>query len=561
MQSKLPIAVLCGALLMTLAACGGSGDGARITELETELAAEQEAREQAEDQAAEAEEKRQEEETARKEAEAEALRAEQEAEQAEADRLAAQEAADEAEAQRQAAEAERQRLAAAAEERRKADAAERARTAIAGHTSTDANTALDPLAVNTDAIEYGEPPPVTNPAGPFTTSMGRSGSWSTTSLTANREPTRDMVEIYTDVEAPERELFSGSPLNTASVGGPGSPREVIDGTAAVVGWVEITTANHSLIATSGSFPRDSGPAQPFTLTDRGEYTVEQRARNTDDDPNNNVSIPADYTGPYRDESRFPDQWAFETSGLLQGASGRYRCDSDTAPTATACTVQNNGGSFTFVGDWDFIPSSGSVRIVVPDAEYMWFGVWARQTVRLATPPEQPTELWRFDARHGGTAEVTTLTGATGSATYDGPAAGRYAVYEPDTGDSGIGSFTASATLQADFETDMVSGKITGFSNDPSWSLALKQGEITDTGTVGNAETDQQENPIGVTWTIDGVPDDSGSWEAKFYNNLETDGGTITYQPHGIAGTFEATYDPSGVGARAAVIGGFGAHRP
>ena len=106
-----------------------------------------------------------------------------------------------------------------------------------------------------------------------------------------------------------------------------------------------------------------------------------------------------YTGPYRDESRFPDRYAYETSGLLQGASGRYRCDSDTAPTATTCTVENNGGSFTFVGEnWDFIPSSGTVQIVVPDAEYMWFGVWARQTVRLPTPPEQPTELWRFEAQ-------------------------------------------------------------------------------------------------------------------------------------------------------------------
>ena len=463
MQTKLPIAVLCGFLLMALAACGGSGDEARITELEADLVAEQEAREQAEDQAAEAERLRQEEETARLEAEAEAQQAEQEAVQAEQEAVQAE--ADAAEAERlrleeevarQAAEAEAQRLAAAAEERRKADALERARTAIAGHIAT--TDPLPALAVNTDAIEYGEPPPVTNPAGPFSTSTGRSGSWATTSLTADREPTRDMVQIYSDVEAPERELFSGSPLNTARVGGPGDPSEVIDGTADVVGWVEITTADHSLIATSGSFPRDSGPAQPFTLTDRGEWTVAQREMDNADDNPSNDQIPVTYTGPYRDESRFPDQWAYETSGLLQGASGRYRCDSASAPTATACTVQNNGGSFTFAGDWDFIPSSGTVQIVVPDAEYMWFGVWARQTVRLTTPPEQPTELWRFDAQHDGTAEVTNVTGATGSATYDGPAVGRYAVYEPDTGDSGIGSFTASATLQADFETDMVSGR-------------------------------------------------------------------------------------------------------
>ena len=97
MQSKLPIAVLCGALLMTLAACGGSGDGARITELEADLVAEQEARAEAEELAAEAERLRQAEETARLEAEA----------KAEAAAAAAAEAADEIEeANEDAAEAE-----------------------------------------------------------------------------------------------------------------------------------------------------------------------------------------------------------------------------------------------------------------------------------------------------------------------------------------------------------------------------------------------------------------------------------------------------------------------
>ena len=87
----------------------------------------------------------------------------------------------------------------------------------------------------------------------------------------------------------------------------------------------------------------------------------------------------------------------------------------------------------------------------------------------------------------------------------------------DTGDSSIGSFTASATLQADFDaaTNTVSGTITGFSNDPSWSLALKRGDISG-GNVGVAAD-------GVTWTIDGVPDDSGAWEATFYSNLPTAG--------------------------------------
>ena len=185
---------------------------------------------------------------------------------------------------------------------------------------------------------------------------------------------------------------------------------------------------------------------------------------------------------------------------------------------------------------------------------MWFGWWARQTVEHSeTTPDHPTDIWAFQAEHGGNA-VTNLVDATGTATYQGPAAGRYAIYEPDTGDSSIGSFTASATLQADFDSapNTVAGMVTGFSNDPSWSLALKRSDITG----GNAAVATN----GVTWSIDGVPDDSGAWEATFYANLPTTAGTVDYQPHGIAGTFEAAYDGSGVGTTAVVIGGFGAHR-
>ena len=100
----------------------------------------------------------------------------------------------------------------------------------------------------------------------------------------------------------------------------------------------------------------------------------------------------------------------------------------------------------------------------------------------------------------------------------------------------------------------VSGTITGFSNDSDWIVSLKQGAIN--GRTVGMETD------GVTWTINGVPDDSGQWEAGFYSNLPTDTTDLErVQPHGIAGTFAAQYDGSGVGPTAAMIGAFGAHRP
>ena len=619
MQARLATAVLLGFVLVAAASCGGS-DGlstaeeealqerleaaeleAARAELEAQEAerlrqAEEAAREEAERQAAEAERLRLEEEAARQKAEEEAaeaerlrleeeaareeaerLRLEEEAAREEAERLRLEEEAARAEAERlrqeeeaarQAAEAERQRLANEAEERRKADATEAARVAIAGDWDADS---ADPGTLAVGTIRFGTPVPVTTPIPPFTTSTSRSGSWGITSHTANREPERHTIEIYTDVEAPTREAFRTSPLNTEDVG-PSGTTTVIDGTNMVVGWVEIMNAsggddNHSRIAASGSFPREIGNPVPFSLVDRGPDQTEKDAANTekaridalnsDADPNNNEVFDSsnthydNYRLPVRNMDRFPQRYAYTTSGTLQGAGGTYRCSG--ATMAATCTVQNRGGSFEFggTGDWDFIPSSGTVTIVVEDAHYMWFGWWARQTVRHEDPVHT-TDDWDFEAHHGGTNAVTDLSAATGSATYRGPAAGRYAVYEPDTGESGIGSFTASATLQADFDAspNTVSGTITGFSNDPSWSLALKRGNITG-GNVAMA-TD------GVTWTIDGIPDDSGAWEAGFYSDLG--GGTITYQPHGIAGTFEATYDPSGAGARAALIGGFGAHR-
>ena len=574
MQARFTLAVLLGVVLLAAAACSSSSDRAKIEQLESELEAseealerETEARETAKEEAEQAREEAQEAEEEAEQAQDDAAEAERQRQAAEQAEQEAEEARQEAEEARQEAEAERARLAAAAEERRKADAAERARTAIDGHVNRDA-----PGELTVGAIEYGEPAPVTAPPGPFTTSTGRSGVWSTTSLTAIAEPTRDMIEIYSDVEAPKRSAFSTSPLNEANVGAPTgiTTTTVIDGTGDVVGWVNIMNDAHSLIATSGSFPRDSGEPVPFRLVDRGLTESAYNNLNLLDDGSaadadlESAGITRQQYNRYRagtgfrnapNTPHFPDRYAYTTSGQLQGAGGTYRC-SGAATTAT-CTVQNNGASFTF-GDgenWDFIPSNGRVQIVVPDAEYMWFGVWARQTVRLGgTTPNQPTETWAFEANHGGPTEntVTNLDAATGSATYQGPAAGRYAVYEPDTGDSGIGSFTASATLQADFDANMVSGTITGFSNDPGWSLALKRKNISQ-GAVAAADDT-------VTWTIDGVPDDSGTWEAQFYADLPTVGGTITYQPHGIAGTFEAAYDPSGVGARAAVIGAFGAHR-
>ena len=557
MQAKLATAVLLGFVLVGAAACGGGSDQATIDELEGELVATEEALEEAQEAAAEAERQRMEAEAAAEAAEKEKADAEREAEEAETARQEAEEAEQEAEEARQTAETERQRLANEAEERRKADNAAATRRAIVG-----LNIGNDPvltLAVDVDNLKYGAPAPVTTPTGSFTTTTSRSGQWSKTALTASSGEMRDMVEVYSDVEAPTSVPFKDSIYND------GSPPAVdAQGMVSATGVALTQNVNRTDVA-SGSFDRTSAAPKSFDMVDRGQYettadrdaAIQTAQTNFDTTPSeeNRVALAAARASRVRDTDRHPYRWTAEVSGTLGGASGRFRCGSAGSSADTDCTVQNTGGGFVFSDLWSFVPSSGTVGVRVNDSKHMWFGWWARQTVEHEEG--NPTDDWAFEMGHGGNA-VTTFDEATGTATYEGPAAGRYAVFEPVTGESSHGSFTASATLNANFgnatEQGTLSGTITGFSNASDWSLRLHSRPIASGAVEAVADT--------VTWSIGDVPNDSGQWEAAFYSNLPTGTtGLDRVQPHGIAGTFQARYDGSGVGATAAMIGAFGAHRP
>ena len=100
MQTKLATAVLLGFVLVVAAACGGGSDQATIDQLETALAAAEEARTEAEQEAAEAEKKAADEEAARKTAEAAgAQKAAEDKKKADADAAAAAKAKADAEAE------------------------------------------------------------------------------------------------------------------------------------------------------------------------------------------------------------------------------------------------------------------------------------------------------------------------------------------------------------------------------------------------------------------------------------------------------------------------------
>ena len=309
---------------------------------------------------------------------------------------------------------------------------------------------------------------------------GSLSGWRKTAFAKNERPNIDRLEVYSNVEAPTSLPFRDSDYNDGIVaneisGVPatavvlpfeesGSPTVVIDNEGDVVGWLKIPTgsSNAREDAASSAFPRSSSRLpMTYTLIDRGEFTTVQRDAN-------DQAITEGYRGPYRNEEVDPQRYEFERSGTLGGASGTYRCANDDEAT---CSVHNTGNNLVFVGSWTFRPSSASSRVRIADEAYMYFGWWSRHAT--ATP------AWSFYTFHGGNngAEAGNISGVTGSATYRGPAAGYYAIYEPNSEGSEYGDFTATASLTADFTNDWVQGTIDQFSGHPNWSLTLERLDI------------------------------------------------------------------------------------
>ena len=101
-------------------------------------------------------------------------------------------------------------------------------------------------------------------------------------------------------------------------------------------------------------------------------------------------------------------------------------------------------------------------------------------------------------------------------------------------------------LSANFDTNMLSGTVTNFSNDSSWSLTLNEA-----GNETGANVAESDNAT-VTWEIgDATSRQTGSWTAEFFSESPYAGQT----PDGVAGTFNAQFDLVG-----RLIGAFGARK-
>ena len=278
-------------------------------------------------------------------------------------------------------------------------------------------------------------------------------------------------------------------------------------------YVEITiTDNHKGLVSSSQFPR---------------------IPSTKDFPPNQVDMPDDNADTDQDDDRVR-----YFTGSFDGGSGHFSC------LGTDCTVQYTGENYILAGGtWTF-RALKTRRVTVRDDQYMYFGWWRKEMISDGT-----FSYGRFRGTVGA-ALSGGFTGLEGTAVYEGPAIGQYAIDAPLSSVSSHGSFNARARLEANFgdatAAGNISGSITRFNEKPGWAVTLQNATIDANGSISGG---------GVSWTIDDTTEAAeqpGTWMGEFHAGVDP---YIDTYPTGVTGTFDANYGTIG-----RMIGAFGAHK-
>ena len=242
-------------------------------------------------------------------------------------------------------------------------------------------------------------------------------------------------------------------------------------------------------------------------------------------------------------------------GSYYGVAGRYACTPATA--ADGCRVNRAADGYTLAltgdggGTWTFTPTDPNARVTEsPDTSYASYGWWLHKSADGKTFTASA-----FTDNKGTAPDTISGIHATlrGTATYMGGAAGKYALYSSTGGTNDAGHFTARATLEADFNADMITGTIDQFmgadGQSRNWSVELKKSGLSDAGAIGSG-TDAAGDSISMAetvWTIGGTAAAAdGQWSGQLQES--TDG-----VPQVATGTFHSTYSTSGQ-----MVGAFGA---
>ena len=229
------------------------------------------------------------------------------------------------------------------------------------------------------------------------------------------------------------------------------------------------------------------------------------------------------------------------SGSFDGGSGHFSC------LGTECSVQYTGENYILAGGtWTF-RALKTRTVTVPDDQYMYFGWWRKEI------SDGTFSYGRFSDIAGAALSGGEFTGLEGTAVYEGPAIGQYAIDAPLSAVSSHGSFSATARLEANFGSAItagnINGSITGFNGEPGWAVTLQNATIAADGSISAG---------GVSWMIDDTTeaadeeDGPGTWMGKFHAGVDP---YIDTYPTGVTGTFDANYGTIG-----RMIGAFGAHK-
>ena len=269
------------------------------------------------------------------------------------------------------------------------------------------------------------------------------------------------------------------------------------------------------------------------------------------------------------------------SGSFDKVPGDFSCDGATC----TITADADGAITELVGMWTFIPDylgednesmAGDDEeqvasrkddltepmVEVVDVDHLVFGWW--------TKVDEDDGSVAFRTFSDGTEayNVADIDALEGTATYEGPAAGRYAV-KTFTGNAKInsirtGEFTATAELTATFggedvaasQQDQISGRIHTFmdenDNQLPGELALGTHEDLDDLTTGDSSFGGD-----VTGGVGGSPA-AGAWSGQFFGNPPADPTDDVDMsddyPNSVAGKFDAS------SSHGSVAGAFGATR-
>lgn len=238
-------------------------------------------------------------------------------------------------------------------------------------------------------------------------------------------------------------------------------------------------------------------------------------------------------------------------GTFNGASGEYRC---TAATATSCASHDAGdGAVRLEGTWIFDPDSGAMATMV-DPSFAYFGWW------LNKGTTDGVEAGVFHGVTDGSTPAaleapTDINALGGTATYNGSAAGKYAI-KPGLSSASGGHWTADATLTAKWGAadapGMISGTVDGFmagGEAMDWSVALGEAPLVAAGTFTSAGDGVTTAGDDVVWTIGGVDGaEAGSWSGALYAEGDNNVPTVA------SGMFTGTHGTVGH-----IMGAFGAH--